>query len=110
MMRLPAVFLDMAQFVDVHRVFAVRTRLVQARKDELSKDTQREIVGKACGPHTSADEVKQLSGLGLFTDRELFQFAMSALEQIADTSKAGNDGKSAHQRTTCISSMASLLT
>ena len=57
-MGLPAVFLDMAQFVDVHQEFAVRTRLVQARKDELGKDTQREIVGKACGPHTSADEVK----------------------------------------------------
>ena len=65
----------------------MRTRLVQARKDELGKDTQREIVGKACGPHTSADEVKQLSGLGLFTDRELFQFSMSAHEQIQTTLK-----------------------
>ena len=37
LMSLPAVFLDMAQFVDVHQEFAVRTRFVEAHKDELSK-------------------------------------------------------------------------
>ena len=58
-MGLPAVFLDMVQFVDVHQEFAVRTRFVEVHKDELSKDEQREIVGKACGPHTSAEEVEK---------------------------------------------------
>ena len=59
----------------------MRTRFVVAHKDELNQDEQRAIVGKACGPHTSAEEVEQLSGLGLFTDRDLFQLAMSALKQ-----------------------------
>ena len=106
LMHLPPMFLDAAQFVDEHQAFKVRVMFADRHKDTLSKDEQKAIVGKACGPHMSVDELEQLDGMGLFSEREVIKFAMNVAKkarievEATETKLDATEREPAHARST----------